>query len=119
MPSWKDIREHEVTDERWFWSRRSVIQSAIALGFASNVMAGDVFQSERSQGDDETPSWLTEKIKHAIPERDPRRQTEEPAPFEIVSGYNNFYEFGNDKRDPASESGSFEPWPCPYRWRVR
>ena len=115
MPSWKDIREHEVTDERWFWSRRSVIQSAIALGFASNVMAGDVFQSERSQGDDETPSWLTEKIKHAIPERDPRRQTEEPAPFEIVSGYNNFYEFGTDKRDPASESGSFEPWP----WSVQ
>ena len=110
MPSWDKIRENEVTDERWFWSRRSVIQSALALGLAPSAIAADILRSEQSQGD-EAPSWLSEKIRCAIPESDPLRQSEEPAPFEIVSGYNNFYEFGTDKRDPASESGSFEPWP--------
>ncbi len=111
MPTWKYIREHEVTDERWFWSRRSVIQSALALGLAPNAIAADILRSEGGQGKDDAPSWLSEKIKRAIPETDPLRQSEEPAPFEIVSGYNNFYEFGTDKRDPATESGSFEPWP--------
>ena len=111
MPSWNKVREHEVTDERWFWSRRSVIQSALALGLAPNAIAADILRSEGGQGKEDAPSWLSEKIKRAIPESDPLRQSEEPAPFEIVSGYNNFYEFGTDKRDPASESGSFEPWP--------
>ena len=111
MPSWNKIREYEVTDERWFYSRRSVIQSAIALGLTPNAIAADILRSDGGEGKDEAPPWLSEKIKRAIPERDPLRRAEEPAPFEIVSGYNNFYEFGTDKRDPASESGSFEPWP--------
>ena len=46
MPSWNKIREHEVTDERWFWSRRSVIQSALALGLAPNAIAADILRSE-------------------------------------------------------------------------
>ena len=91
MPSWNKVREHEVTYERWFWSRRSVIQSALALGLAPNAIAADILRSEGGQGKEDAPSWLSEKIKRAIPESDPLRQSEEPAPFEIVSGYNNFY----------------------------
>ena len=93
------------------WSRRSVIQSALALGLAP--MRSQQIFSEGEVKEDDAP-WLTEKIKRAIPETDPR-DNRGAAPFEIVSGYNNFYEFGTDKRDPASESGSFEPWP----WSVQ
>ena len=37
---------------------------------------------------------------------------EEPNTFEEISGYNNYYEFGTDKADPAAYAGSLKtsPW---------
>src|SRR5690606_14676736 len=37
---------------------------------------------------------------------------ETPTPYEAVTTYNNFYEFGYDKADPSRRSGDFvtEPW---------
>ena len=32
-------------------------------------------------------------------------------PLEHVTSYNNFYEFGTDKKDPARHSGNFQPLP--------
>jgi sulfoxide reductase catalytic subunit YedY len=38
--------------------------------------------------------------------------TEEPqTPYEDASQYNNFYEFGTDKRDPARNAGTLHPHP--------
>ncbi|MDH5590725.1 MAG: protein-methionine-sulfoxide reductase catalytic subunit MsrP, partial [Gemmatimonadota bacterium] len=36
---------------------------------------------------------------------------EEVTPYEDVTSYNNFYEFGTDKSDPAKNAGSFTPRP--------
>ena len=36
---------------------------------------------------------------------------EDPTPFESVTAYNNFYEFGTGKEDPAENSGDFKPRP--------
>ena len=36
---------------------------------------------------------------------------EELTPYDAVTSYNNFYEFGTDKRDPARYSGNFKPLP--------
>ena len=40
------------------------------------------------------------------------RQQEEPTPYEDVTTYNNFYEFGTDKGDPARHAGQLQtkPW---------
>jgi len=38
-----------------------------------------------------------------------------PNTFEEITTYNNFYEFGTDKSDPAAESGRFKPQP----WKVK
>ncbi|MBB2201234.1 protein-methionine-sulfoxide reductase catalytic subunit MsrP [Gluconacetobacter tumulisoli] len=38
-----------------------------------------------------------------------------PTPFQDVTHYNNFYEFGLEKTDPAERSGGFHPHP----WTVR
>jgi sulfoxide reductase catalytic subunit YedY len=40
------------------------------------------------------------------------RQQEEPTPYEDVTTYNNFYEFGTDKADPARYAGQLKtrPW---------
>ncbi|MEP9115709.1 hypothetical protein ABKU46_23270, partial [Enterobacter hormaechei] len=35
-------------------------------------------------------------------------------PFKDITSYNNFYEFGTDKSDPAHYAGSLRPQP----WRV-
>src|SRR4030095_11805299 len=40
---------------------------------------------------------------------------EPPTPYADVSGYNNYYEFGTAKYDPAANAGSFPPRP----WTVR
>ena len=40
---------------------------------------------------------------------------EDPAPYEIVTNYNNFYEFGTGKLDPAKNSTKFKAHP----WSVR
>ncbi len=37
--------------------------------------------------------------------------TEAPNTFEDITTYNNFYEFGTDKSDPAEHSGRFRPQP--------
>ena len=42
------------------------------------------------------------------------RTDEELTPYSDITSYNNFYEFGTDKRDPARHSGSFTPMP----WKV-
>jgi methionine sulfoxide reductase catalytic subunit len=39
---------------------------------------------------------------------------EAQTPYEDVTHYNNYYEFGTDKADPAANSGTFQPRP----WRV-
>jgi sulfoxide reductase catalytic subunit YedY len=38
-------------------------------------------------------------------------QVEEPTPYEDITTYNNFYEFGTDKGDPARYAGAFKPLP--------
>jgi methionine sulfoxide reductase catalytic subunit len=37
---------------------------------------------------------------------------EKPTPFDAITHYNNFYEFGSDKEDPSANSGNFRtsPW---------
>ncbi|HUG40480.1 MAG TPA: protein-methionine-sulfoxide reductase catalytic subunit MsrP [Longimicrobiales bacterium] len=40
---------------------------------------------------------------------------EEPTPYELVTTYNNFYEFGTGKEDPSRNAHLFEPTP----WTVK
>ncbi len=40
--------------------------------------------------------------------------TEKRTPYEDVTTYNNFYEFGTDKSDPARNAGTLRPRP----WQV-
>ena len=45
---------------------------------------------------------------------------EKPTPWKSVTTYNNFYEFGTDKADPAQRAGSLcAPAPGRSRWTAR
>jgi methionine sulfoxide reductase catalytic subunit len=82
-----DIPVSEVTDESLFWNRREFLQAA---GFGMAAMGGLLPRSlSRYSRDDEKPTL-----------------------YEDITGYNNYYEFGTDKDDPARNAGQLRtrPW---------
>jgi len=105
----------EITSERVFRERRKILKAmgvgAVALGMP---LAGAAISGERelytTQSALSGPAWLRDKLKTLTPGQ---FSTHESAtPFEYVSTYNNFYEFGTGKTDPAENSQNFvtDPW---------
>ena len=95
-----DIKSSEITPESVFLNRRKLVAGAVALGLlpacqpdatAAALPAGGAFT-------DLVP-W-------------PASTTEEQSPFEVVSTYNNYYEFGTQKEDPARTAHTLitDPW---------
>ena len=98
-----DIKPSEITDESVYLQRRKflkdVVNTSIAGALVSSV-PGLVFAKNQ------TEYKALENIKSS-----PYSTDEEMTPFEDVTNYNNFYEFGTDKEDPALNSGKFKPHP--------
>jgi sulfoxide reductase catalytic subunit YedY len=83
-----EIPSSEITPERLYLSRREFIGAsavALAAGTIPAVAACDTADGAAEQG----------AAQAAAPQRD------ELTPLEDVTRYNNFYEFGTDKEDPA------------------
>jgi methionine sulfoxide reductase catalytic subunit len=101
-----DIRSSEITPEETYLNRRKFIkQSAGAgLGLLAGSAALSAIGSAIARPQD---GWKPKK-------KGPFDTDEELTPFKDVTTYNNFYEFGVDKGDPAEYSGSFKPLP----WKV-
>ena len=100
-----DIRSSDITPESVYVSRRALLQAA---GFAG---AGTLLSGALA-ADEGIPA------KHrrlAGVRKSPFSTKDTPNTFEEVTGYNNFYEFGTGKEDPAAESGRFRPRP----WKVK
>ena len=92
------IHSSEITPEPVFLNRRNLMKSAGAL--ASGAIASSMPQVAAS----------TQALAFA-PDGD-RSLEDELTPFKAVTTYNNFYEFGTDKDDPAryAESMTIDPW---------
>ena len=91
----------QITPYRLYLRRREFL----ALGAGSLVGAA----LARSAFADHLPAPLTGYKKG------PYGTDEKPTPYADVSGYNNYYEFGTDKADPAANAGDFKTRP----WTVR
>ncbi|MCP1315297.1 MULTISPECIES: protein-methionine-sulfoxide reductase catalytic subunit MsrP [unclassified Halomonas] len=110
-----DLRESDVTPESVYLSRRRFLGGVAGVG-AGLMLSGRVKASEDYSDvpSGNAPAWLDDKIRQtqwrAVTPADPEKDT--LAPFEDASGYNNFYEFGTGKSDPAKRAGSLqtEPW---------
>ena len=101
----KDIKPSEITPESVFLNRRTLLRSAGFLG-ASTLL------SQAQAADEEIPA----KYKRLTGVRPSSLSTKDaPNTFDEITGYNNFYEFGTDKSDPAEKSGKFRPQP----WKVK
>ncbi|MCA1773850.1 MAG: protein-methionine-sulfoxide reductase catalytic subunit MsrP [Halomonas sp.] len=111
-----DLHESDVTPESIYLSRRRFMGGVAGLGaglaLSGRAQAAADDYSDVPEGD--APGWLKEKISDAkwdaITPSDPEK--DKLAPFDDASQYNNFFEFGTDKGDPARHAGSLEtqPW---------
>jgi sulfoxide reductase catalytic subunit YedY len=92
-----DIKESEVTDQGLYISRRQFIGRAAGLGVGLGLSAA-------------APSLLA--CTGGLDEAAGRQGEEELTPYEDVTGYNNFYEFGTGKGDPAKNAHTLRtrPW---------
>lgn len=110
-----DLHESDVTPESIYLTRRRFMGGIAGLG-AGLALAGharaNTDYSDVPEGT--APEWLKEKISatqwRAVTPTDPEKDT--LAPFDDASGYNNFFEFGSGKTDPARHAGSLQtqPW---------
>lgn len=106
--------ESEVTPESVYLSRRKLMQGSLALaamaampGLASAYAAGVYADVEPSK----PPGWFQEKLAAARWQAI-TAEGESITPFRDATHYNNFYEFGTGKGDPAANAGKLqvEPW---------
>jgi sulfoxide reductase catalytic subunit YedY len=83
-----DIPVSEITDESLFWNRRAFLKAAgVGAAAVSGLVPFNLRTLLASDGDKLTP-------------------------WEDVTGYNNYYEFGTDKGDPAKNATRLKtrPW---------
>src|SRR5881396_3167631 len=93
-----DVRSSEITPKGLYMRRREFLASA---GAAVTAMATGVRGREAASAAGEKLSVLKRTVTTADP----------PTSYKAVTTYNNFYEFGSDKSDPAAFSKGFKPRP--------
>jgi len=122
----KAIPSSEITPENVYRNRRKFLKDSanIALGAAGAGMLSPAAMAQtgdalfaRAPADinlASKPQWLVEKVaaRTDAPASGPYNTDEALTPFEDVTTYNNFYEFGTGKGDPSSNARDFqvEPW---------
>ena len=97
------LKESEVTDQRLYLNRREFMAGAAALALAPSL-AEAAAPAGPATGQ---PLQATKNEKFRI--------TDPPTPFKDATNYNNFYEFGMDKEDPAKNGHLLKPRP----WSVQ
>ena len=92
------IKPSEITPEQVYLNRRQLLQAAAVAGVSGLIAtASDPVHAS---------------VKPLEYKRNDAFSTDEPAnSYEDITTYNNYYEFGTDKSDPARNSGRFKPEP--------
>ena len=83
------FKESEITDHRLYLNRREFMAGAAALALAPSVASAGA--TVTAPAGKELPASKNDKFSIA----------DKPTPFKDATNYNNFYEFGMDKEDPA------------------
>ena len=89
-----DLRYSQVTPKDQYLNRRRFLAGSIAMG----ALLG--------------PSAAQANMKLNGVTKSPFSTTEKPTPYDAITHYNNFYEFGTDKEDPSHNAQHFQtsPW---------
>jgi len=93
----KAIPSHEITDEKVFKERRTLIKSMMAATLVGN---SQTLLAQRSA------KWLT------LAQSDLSAKTLTPTPEKLVKEYTNYYEFSFNKKDSTklAQSLAIDPW---------
>ena len=91
------IRSSEITDRSVYLDRRRFIQSVLAVSGAALAPADAAAQPAATHG------------RKLTTVRSRLSTTEGPNTWKHITTYNNFYEFGADKSDPATYAPRFKP----------
>jgi len=95
------IASSEITPEAVYLERRRLLQAAVALGVVGLGTA--LAEDTEAVGSEQKSLQYTRNARYSL---------NEPAnSYKDITTYNNFYEFGSDKGDPAANSGRFKPTP--------
>lgn len=96
-----DIKSSEITDKELFLQRRRFLRTATFAASSSILAPGLLLPSAASAGE-----------KLAGVRKSSYRVDEKLTPYEFVTSYNNFYEFGTDKGSPAKLAPKMKtrPW---------
>jgi len=105
-----EISEGHVTAEQIYRLRnRRDFLKTLGLGFAGAALAPrDLLAATAGFPDTGNPAYPSTGLK--------------PTPIELITSYNNFYEFGTDKSDPkykANQGWKTEPWTIQISGLVR
>ncbi|ATX03145.1 protein-methionine-sulfoxide reductase catalytic subunit MsrP [Citrobacter freundii] len=108
----RPLREADVTAESVFFMQRRQILKALGIGAAAASLSAPTQAGLLNwfKGNDRPPAPAGKPLGFTKPEL---WQNSLPlTPEDKVTGYNNFYEFGLDKADPAANAGSLktDPW---------
>jgi sulfoxide reductase catalytic subunit YedY len=95
------IKPSEITEESVFLNRRSLLKAAVAAGLLPSVLGGTAEAAMIPPNGDF--SGLKEW---------PGSGDLKPNTYEVITTYNNYYEFGTGKSDPAKYAGTLvtKPW---------
>ena len=94
------IQPSEITPHSVYLNRRELLAGAVAAGLVGSAL----LSPSASAG---TKLQFAKNAQYST--------TETSTSFQDVTTYNNFYEFGTDKHQPAENSGKFRPQP----WKVK
>jgi sulfoxide reductase catalytic subunit YedY len=94
------IKASEITPEETFLNRRTLLQGAVAAGLLPSIMTrGEAATIPADGAFPDVKKW-------------PDSTTEKANTFQDITTYNNYYEFGTGKSDPAENAHTLKtsPW---------
>jgi sulfoxide reductase catalytic subunit YedY len=101
----KSIKPSEITPETAFFNRRQLLQGAVAAGLLPSILSTAEAATIPANGMfDGVTKWSG-----------PGLTTEKVNTYEDITTYNNYYEFGTGKDDPAANAHTLKPSP----WSVQ
>lgn len=107
------LTEAQVTDESVFFMQRRKVIKSLGIGMAALSVVPLTQASWRNwfQGNNRQPAQPGRELTFLQPEQW-RQGDLQLTPLEKIADYNNFYEFGLSKSDPAANAGSLitDPW---------
>ena len=108
------VSPDQITPESVFLERREMLQALGYVGISSLLPGFAIAASPYEVASDrsDVPAWLKQKIRGRKTGLNNTGET--LTPYDSVTTYNNFYEFGLDKEDPSEKSSEFRPDP----WKV-